>query len=91
MWWSASKGNTQDSLTQPDTALVSALCLCVCFRYLNKILLGSHQGKLQLWNIRTRKMVFEFEGWGSKVRHFVLCIYFVFGQPHPVHACFSCG
>eukprot|EP00040_Diaphanoeca_grandis_P002848 m.22878 g.22878 ORF g.22878 m.22878 type:complete len:897 (+) comp13988_c0_seq1:127-2817(+) len=28
--------------------------------YLNKILLGSRQGRLQLWNIKTKKMLFEF-------------------------------
>ncbi|EGD76204.1 hypothetical protein PTSG_00909 [Salpingoeca rosetta] len=35
--------------------------------YLNKILLGSKQGALQLWNIRTRTLVHTFKGWGSGV------------------------
>ncbi|XP_039750603.1 WD repeat-containing protein 36 [Pararge aegeria] len=35
--------------------------------YLNKILLGSKQGQLQLWNIRTSKLVFTFDGWKSRV------------------------
>ena len=35
--------------------------------YLNKVLFGSRQGRLQLWNLRTRKMIFEFPGWGSAV------------------------
>lgn len=35
--------------------------------YLNKILLGSEQGQLQLWNIRTSKLVFTFKGWKSPV------------------------
>ena len=49
--------------------------------YLNKILFGSSQGKLQLWNLRSRsvdcwaltsitrsrQMIFEFKGWGSAV------------------------
>lgn len=35
--------------------------------YINKILLGSHQGALQLWNIRTSKLVYTFSGWGSAV------------------------
>ncbi|KAG6438520.1 hypothetical protein O3G_MSEX000035 [Manduca sexta] len=35
--------------------------------YLNKVLLGSIQGQLQLWNLRTSKLVYTFSGWGSPV------------------------
>eukprot|EP00117_Sycon_ciliatum_P046757 scpid15153/ scgid33462/ WD repeat-containing protein 36; T-cell activation WD repeat-containing protein len=35
--------------------------------YMNKILVGSHQGELQLWNLRTNKMVYSFPGWRSAV------------------------
>ncbi|XP_068623262.1 WD repeat-containing protein 36 [Battus philenor] len=35
--------------------------------YLNKILLGSTQGQLQLWNMRTSKLVYTFDGWESAV------------------------
>lgn len=35
--------------------------------YVNKLLIGSSQGSLQLWNIRTNKMIYEFGGWGSSV------------------------
>lgn len=35
--------------------------------YLNKVLLGSRQGALQLWNIKTSKLVFSFSGWSSAV------------------------
>ncbi|OQR88110.1 hypothetical protein ACHHYP_07540 [Achlya hypogyna] len=35
--------------------------------YLNKILVGSAQGSLQLWNVRTLKCVFAFKGWHSEV------------------------
>uniref|UniRef100_A0A8C5LVY1 WD repeat domain 36 n=1 Tax=Leptobrachium leishanense TaxID=445787 RepID=A0A8C5LVY1_9ANUR len=35
--------------------------------YLNKILLGSHQGGLQLWNVKTNKLLFTFPGWKSGV------------------------
>uniref|UniRef100_A0A3B5KSB5 WD repeat domain 36 n=1 Tax=Xiphophorus couchianus TaxID=32473 RepID=A0A3B5KSB5_9TELE len=34
--------------------------------YLNKVLLGSRQGALQLWNIRT-KLLFTFPGWSAAV------------------------
>ncbi|CAK9297882.1 unnamed protein product [Gordionus sp. m RMFG-2023] len=35
--------------------------------YLNKILLGSHQGSMELWNIKTNTMVYHFKGWRSKI------------------------
>uniref|UniRef100_UPI00398F518B WD repeat-containing protein 36 isoform X2 n=1 Tax=Pristiophorus japonicus TaxID=55135 RepID=UPI00398F518B len=35
--------------------------------YINKILLGSQQGSLQLWNIKSNKLLFTFQGWGSGV------------------------
>ncbi|GAQ79609.1 WD repeat-containing protein [Klebsormidium nitens] len=36
--------------------------------YLNKVLIGSEDGRLQLWNISSRQMVFQFDGWKSPVR-----------------------
>ncbi|KAK7880972.1 hypothetical protein WMY93_032367 [Mugilogobius chulae] len=35
--------------------------------YLNKVLLGSRQGPLQLWNIKTSALIFSFSGWSSGV------------------------
>ncbi|XP_011864174.1 PREDICTED: WD repeat-containing protein 36 [Vollenhovia emeryi] len=35
--------------------------------YMNKILLGSEQGELQLWNIKLTKMVHAYQGWRSAV------------------------
>ena len=35
--------------------------------YMNKILLGSHQGKLQLWNIKSNKLIYAFDGFGAGV------------------------
>lgn len=35
--------------------------------YLNKILLGSHEGSLQLWNLKNNKLIYTFKGWGSPV------------------------
>ena len=37
------------------------------FTYLNKILLGSDQGGLQLWNIKDGKLIHSFTGYDSKV------------------------
>lgn len=36
--------------------------------YLNKVLLGSKQGRLQLWNLNTSKLVYTFNGWNSCVK-----------------------
>lgn len=35
--------------------------------YINKILLGSEQGQLQLWNIHNVKLIYTFKGWQSAV------------------------
>lgn len=35
--------------------------------YLNKILLGSEQGNLQLWNVKSNKLLYTFPGWGAGV------------------------
>ncbi|WOG96203.1 hypothetical protein DCAR_0415536 [Daucus carota subsp. sativus] len=35
--------------------------------YLNKVLIGSQEGALQLWNISTKKKLFEFKGWYSSI------------------------
>lgn len=35
--------------------------------YLNKILLGSKQGKMQLWNLNTCKLIYSFKGWSAGV------------------------
>uniref|UniRef100_A0A7S2ZIH4 Small-subunit processome Utp21 domain-containing protein n=1 Tax=Rhodosorus marinus TaxID=101924 RepID=A0A7S2ZIH4_9RHOD len=35
--------------------------------YLNKVLLGGKDGSLQLWNIRTMKLIHEFRGFGSAI------------------------
>ncbi|WOK92769.1 WD repeat-containing protein 36 [Canna indica] len=35
--------------------------------YLNKVIIGSQEGQLQLWNISTKKKLFEFKGWNSYV------------------------
>ena len=39
--------------------------------YLNKVVIGSQEGKLQLWNFATGKMLYEFSDLGDAA---VLCI-----------------
>eukprot|EP00271_Cylindrocystis_brebissonii_P018690 TRINITY_DN5414_c0_g1_i1.p1 TRINITY_DN5414_c0_g1~~TRINITY_DN5414_c0_g1_i1.p1 ORF type:complete len:979 (-),score=218.28 TRINITY_DN5414_c0_g1_i1:1298-4234(-) len=43
-------------------------CICHPETYLNKVLIGSEEGSLQLWNVRSRQLIHEFPGWGSPVR-----------------------
>ncbi|KAI9312356.1 Utp21 specific WD40 associated putative domain-containing protein [Dichotomocladium elegans] len=35
--------------------------------YLNKILVGSAQGSMQIWNVRISKMIYEFQSFGSAI------------------------
>eukprot|EP00118_Oscarella_pearsei_P001965 m.9054 g.9054 ORF g.9054 m.9054 type:complete len:895 (+) comp21044_c0_seq2:11-2695(+) len=35
--------------------------------YLNKILFGSRQGLMQLWNIKTNQLIYTFKGWTSPI------------------------
>ncbi|GJQ15250.1 hypothetical protein GpartN1_g7041.t1 [Galdieria partita] len=35
--------------------------------YLNKVLLASEQGQLQLWNVRTCRLLYEFESFGCAI------------------------
>ncbi|XP_068103463.1 WD repeat-containing protein 36 [Hyperolius riggenbachi] len=35
--------------------------------YLNKILLGSQQGTMQLWNVKSNKLLHTFKGWESGI------------------------
>ncbi|CAN4110308.1 unnamed protein product [Withania somnifera] len=45
----------------------SPSCIMHPDTYLNKVILGSHEGALQLWNISTKKKIYEFNGWGSSI------------------------
>lgn len=46
---------TVSSLMHPDT-------------YLNKIVIGTNQGEILLWNLNSNKCVYRFKGWRSAVR-----------------------
>lgn len=41
--------------------------ICHPNTYLNKVLLGSSQGSLQLWNLKSAKRVYTFSGWKSPI------------------------
>ena len=46
------EGFTPTCMAHPDT-------------YLNKVVIGSQEGKLQLWNFLSGKMLYEFSGLGE--------------------------
>ncbi|XP_054268854.1 WD repeat-containing protein 36 [Macrosteles quadrilineatus] len=50
-----------------DNDVFQVSALCHPSTYLNKILLGSQQGSLQLWNLKTSKLIYTFPGWSSSV------------------------
>ncbi|RWR75205.1 U3 small nucleolar RNA-associated protein 21 [Cinnamomum micranthum f. kanehirae] len=45
----------------------SPSCIMHPDTYLNKVIIGSQEGLLQLWNISTKKKLYEFKGWNSSV------------------------
>ncbi|GAB4849172.1 hypothetical protein Ancab_003982 [Ancistrocladus abbreviatus] len=48
------EGFTPTCINHPDT-------------YLNKIILGSQEGSLQLWNVSTKKKLYDFNHWKSPI------------------------
>jgi U3 small nucleolar RNA-associated protein 21 len=36
--------------------------------FLHQVIVGSEEGPLQLWNISTKKKLYDFKGWESPVR-----------------------
>jgi U3 small nucleolar RNA-associated protein 21 len=60
------------SYAAPEAAIQLAAdftptCMAHPDTYLNKVVVGSQEGRLQLWNFSSCRMLFEFEGWGSAV------------------------
>ncbi|XP_039138391.1 WD repeat-containing protein 36 [Dioscorea cayenensis subsp. rotundata] len=45
----------------------SPSCIMHPDTYLNKVIIGSQEGSLQLWNISTKNKLYEFKGWDSPV------------------------
>ncbi|GLI63849.1 hypothetical protein VaNZ11_006952 [Volvox africanus] len=43
-------------------------CMCHPDTYVNKVLVGSEGGEMQLWNWRTGDLLYCFKGWGVPIR-----------------------
>ena len=39
--------------------------------YINKILIGFEDGKMQLWNLLSEKLIYTFKGWGKEITEIV--------------------
>lgn len=65
--FSSADGAVFSRLEDLDRRHFAATVLSHPATYVNKVLLGSRQGRLQLWNVATQQMVYEFVGWGSAV------------------------
>jgi len=50
-----------------NTTKTKVTSLCHPSTYMDKILVGSKQGHIQLWNIKSTKLIYTFEGWDSGV------------------------
>lgn len=66
----ASKGElttveTEDQIEFAEGFHVS--CMTHPSTYLNKMLFCSQEGAMQLWNLKTKKLVYAFKGWGSPI------------------------
>ncbi|KAJ0968681.1 hypothetical protein J5N97_021558 [Dioscorea zingiberensis] len=62
---------TEDSLVPVGHIQLEDKCSPSCIMhpdtYLNKVIIGSQEGSLQLWNVSTKKRLYEFKGWDSPV------------------------
>ncbi|KAH3745246.1 U3 small nucleolar RNA-associated protein 21 [Pelomyxa schiedti] len=63
--WDTSRAKECEGFPLPRD--FSATCILHPDAYLNKVLLGSEQGKLLLVNIHTKSIIYEFKGWSAEV------------------------
>lgn len=64
--WNIKTEETYGELTfDNNTFRITAICHPPT--YINKILLGSEQGQMQLWNIKSSRLIYTFAGWSSQV------------------------
>lgn len=64
--WNIKDESTFLELTFPEKTF-KITTICHPNTYINKVLLGSEQGTLQLWNLNSAKLIYTFKGWDSPV------------------------
>ncbi|KAI8868541.1 YVTN repeat-like/Quino protein amine dehydrogenase [Ramicandelaber brevisporus] len=71
--WESSTGNLASSIdlnagsTEDESSEFTASAIVHPATYINKVIVGSLQGRLQLWNIKTRTLVYEFAKLSSPI------------------------
>ncbi|CAO3616505.1 unnamed protein product [Cunninghamella blakesleeana] len=63
--WDMTKGELYTEIEFGDNFTVSTMIHPST--YLNKLLIASTQGTMQLWNIRTNNMIYQFKSFGSAI------------------------
>ncbi|KAL1539962.1 U3 small nucleolar RNA-associated protein 21 isoform X1 [Salvia divinorum] len=64
------KGKTENNSPVGNISLGNKFtpsCIMHPDTYLNKIIVGSQEGSLELWNISTKKKLYEFKSWSSAI------------------------
>ena len=64
--WDIKTGNEDLEMTF-NNEKTKITCLCHPSTYLDKVLVGSSQGHIQLWNLKSTKLIYTFAGWESGV------------------------
>lgn len=64
--WSLDTGELYTDI-QFQKETFSVTCVVHPSTYLNKVVFGSTQGAMQLWNIKTRKLIYVFKPFGSPI------------------------
>lgn len=63
--WTIKTSELYDSIQLNDYTHVT--CIIHPDTYVNKVLLGTNEGSLELWNIKTKKLIYRFRSWDSPV------------------------
>ncbi|CAG9464933.1 unnamed protein product [Pedinophyceae sp. YPF-701] len=66
VWADAEWDAPETTLRMPEGFVPT--CMVHPDTYLNKVLVGAQDGRMQLWNFASGRMIYEFAGWGSCVR-----------------------
>lgn len=62
--WAVASGTKLFEMSLHDRVV----CAIHPHTYLNKVLLGFEDGTMQLWNVKSKELVYNFKGWSSPIR-----------------------
>uniref|UniRef100_A0A5S6Q0T3 Protein-tyrosine-phosphatase n=1 Tax=Trichuris muris TaxID=70415 RepID=A0A5S6Q0T3_TRIMR len=64
--WNIGSRSVQSEICM-EASLFRITALCHPATYVNKVLFGSEQGSLKLFNLKSNNLIYEFSGWDSQV------------------------